>query len=57
MHDLHMDVLMFLIGHGMKARTHACVGIAHFLTWCIIRTWKALGPWPFFPGPDDAPRW
>ena len=37
---------MFLTGHGMKARTRAHVQITHFPTWCIIRTWTALGVWP-----------
>ncbi len=45
MHDFHMAILMFLTGHGIKARTHAHAEIAHVPTRCIIRTWKALGLW------------
>ena len=41
MHDFCKVALMFLTGHGIKGRTHAHVEIAHFLTWCIIRTWEA----------------
>ena len=44
--DFSMAALMFLAGHGIKAKTHAHVEIAHFPTWCIIGTWKALGLWP-----------
>ena len=46
MRDFHMAGLMFLTGHEIKARTHAHVEITHFLTQCIIRTWKALGLQP-----------
>ena len=44
--DFHMAALMFLTGHGVKARTHACAEIAHFPTRCIIRTWDAVVLWP-----------
>ena len=40
--DFRMAALMFLTGHEIEARNHACVEIAHFLTWCIIKTWKVL---------------
>ena len=46
MHDIHMEALMFLAGHGIRARTHAHVRITHFPTCCAIRTWKALTLWP-----------
>ena len=36
----HLATLMFLTGHGMKARTHACVEMTHFLTQYIIKTGK-----------------
>ena len=42
MRDFCMAALMFLIGHGIEARTHAHVEIAHFPVQCIIRIWKAL---------------
>ncbi len=45
MYDLHMAALMFLTGHGIKARTHAHAEVAHLPTRCIIRTRKALGLW------------
>ncbi len=41
--DFHMAALMFLTGHGIKARMHAHAEIAHFPTRCIIRAWEALG--------------
>ena len=43
--NFHMAALTFNTGHVIKARTHACIEIAHFPSWCIIRTWKALGLW------------
>ncbi len=43
--NFHMAAFMFLTGHGIKARTQACVEIAHFPSWCVIRTWKALSLW------------
>ena len=43
--DFHMAALTFLTGRGIKSRTHAHAGFTHFPTWCIIRTWKALGLW------------
>ena len=46
MHNFCMAALVFLTLHGMKARTHDYVEIAHFPTQCIIRTWKVLGLWP-----------
>ena len=46
MRDLCMTALMFLTGHRIKARTHACAEIAHFPTLCIISIWKALGLGP-----------
>ena len=39
--DFCMAALMFLTGHGIKARTHACAEIAHLPTGCIIGTWRA----------------
>ena len=39
--DFRMAALMFLTGHGIKARTHTHAEIAHFPTRCIIRTRKA----------------
>ena len=50
--NFHMAALMFLTGHGTKARTHACAEIAQFPTMCIIRTWEARGH-----RPDDAHHW
>ena len=41
--DFCMATLMFLTGHGIMARTYACVEIAHFPMRCIIRTWEAQG--------------
>ena len=41
-----MAALIFLTGHGIIARSHGHVLIAHFQTWCIIRTWKTLGLCP-----------
>ena len=41
-HTFHMTALIFLTGHGIKARTHACVEITYLPTRCIIRTRKAL---------------
>ncbi len=35
-----------IIGHGIKARTHAHAEITHFPTQCIISTWKAFGLQP-----------
>ncbi len=54
-HKFHMARLTFLTTHGIKARTHAHVEIAHFPTRCIIRAWEAT----CFPGSDDhdAPHW
>ena len=49
MPDFCMAALVFLVGHVIKARTHACVKIAYFPTWCIIRTWRVLGLWPHAP--------
>ena len=46
MRNFYMVALMFLTGHGIKARTHVRAEIAHFLIQCIIRTWKALSLWP-----------
>ena len=46
MHDFHMAALVFLRGHRIKARAHACEEIAQFPTRCIIRTWKALALLP-----------
>ena len=43
MRDSHMAALMYLTGHGIKARTHAHVEIAHFPTQCIIRAWESQG--------------
>ena len=43
MHDFYMTALMLLTGHGMKAGILAHAEIAHFPTWCITRTWNALG--------------
>ena len=43
MHNFCMAAVMFLTGHGIKARTHAHVTIAHFPAQCIIGTWDALG--------------
>ena len=43
MQDFCMGVLMFRTGQGIKVRTHAYAEIAHFPTWCITGTWKALG--------------
>ena len=37
-----MAALLLVTGHGIKATTHACVEIAHFRNWCIIRMWKAV---------------
>ena len=42
-HDLYLTALMFLTGHGIRARTHSHVEITHFPTWCTTRTWTALG--------------
>ena len=44
MSNFHMAALMFLTGHGIKARTRVCAENAHFLTQCIMRMWKALSP-------------
>ena len=44
--DFCMVALMFLTGHGIKAKTHAHVEIAHLQTRCTIRTWKALSLQP-----------
>ena len=44
--DFCMAALMFLRGHAIKARIHACTEIAYFLTQRIIRTWRALSLWP-----------
>ena len=44
--DFCMAAVMFLTGHGIKARTHAHVEITHFPTQCITRTWKALSLHP-----------
>ena len=44
--DFCMAALMFLTGHEIKARTHTCVKIAHFLTQRSIRTWKSLNLQP-----------
>ena len=46
MHDVRMVALKFLTGHGINARTHADVEMAHFPTWGIIKTWKALSMRP-----------
>ena len=43
--DFHIAALVFLAGHGMKARTHAHAEITYFPTWCTIRARKALGLW------------
>ena len=45
MRDFCIAALMFLTGHRIEARIHACVAIARFPTQFIIRTWKALGLW------------
>ena len=58
MHDFHMSALMFLTDHGIKAITHVCVEIAHFLT--RVHHQNLENTWPAalcFPGPDDAPCW
>ena len=39
MHNFCMATLMFLTGHGIKAKTHGCAEIAHFPTRYMIRTW------------------
>ena len=46
MYECRIIALVFLIGHGIKARTHVCVEITHFPSRCMIRTWKALGLQP-----------
>ena len=46
MHDFCMAAVVFLTGHGIKARTHAHAEITHFLMRGIIRTWKALSLQP-----------
>ena len=46
MHDFCMAVLMFLKGHGIKARTHAHAESTQFPPRCTIRTWKALSLQP-----------
>ena len=43
MHNFCMTALMFLTGHGKKARTHAHAEVAHLPTRCIIRAWEARG--------------
>ena len=45
MYNFRMAALMFLTGHGIKARTHAIVEITHFPTQCIIRIQEALSLW------------
>ena len=47
--DFHVAALLFLTGHGIKSRTHACAEITHLPNWCTIRAWKALGLWPRSP--------
>ena len=44
--DFCISALMFLTGHGIRARTHAHAKITLFPTQYIIRTWKVLGLWP-----------
>ena len=44
--DLRMAALMFITGHGIKAKSNANVETAHFPFRCIIRTWEALILWP-----------
>ena len=39
--DFHTAALMFLTGHGIKGRAHACVETTHFPTRYIIRTREA----------------
>ena len=46
MHNFCVAALMFLAGHGIKARTHAHTEIAHFPTQYIIRTWREISLQP-----------
>ena len=55
--DFCMVALMFLTGHGIKAKTHAH-GELHIPNLVHHQNLKSTHPVAScFPGPDDAPRW